>query len=112
MKSLKTLSATLLLTIALIACSNDASTKEATGNDASAATSADNPSDSTPQKLEANKQLVRDFVQSLYGDKDSTAIDKYVADNVKQHNPLLEDGKQWLKSGLRPFLENPNIQKN
>jgi predicted SnoaL-like aldol condensation-catalyzing enzyme len=47
----------------------------------------------------------------LYGDKDSTAIDKYIADDIKQHNPLLKDGKEWLKDALRPFLENPNIQK-
>ena len=24
---------------------------------------------------------------------------------------MLQDGKEWLKNGLRPFLENPNIQK-
>jgi predicted SnoaL-like aldol condensation-catalyzing enzyme len=63
------------------------------------------------QELEANKRLVTDFYQSLYGDKDSNAVDKYVADNVKQHNPLLQDGKEWLKNSLRPFLENPNIEK-
>jgi len=63
------------------------------------------------QKLEANKKLVTTFYQALMGDKDSTAIDKYVDDNIKQHNPMFQDGKEWLKSTLRPFLENPNIQK-
>jgi predicted SnoaL-like aldol condensation-catalyzing enzyme len=63
------------------------------------------------QNPEANKKLVTDFYQSLFGDKDSTAIDKYVADNIIEHNPELQDGKEWLKNSLRPFLANPNISK-
>ena len=114
MKSFQSLSATLVLIAALTACSNDTATKEAGGNaDTAAATvTTGNADDGNQQKLEANKNIVREFTQALYGDKDSTAVDKYVADNVKQHNPLLQDGKQWLKNGLRPFLENPNIQKS
>jgi len=63
------------------------------------------------QKLEDNKKFVTDFYQALYGDKDSTAIDKYVADDIKEHNPALQDGKDWLKNSLRPFLANPHIEK-
>jgi predicted SnoaL-like aldol condensation-catalyzing enzyme len=83
------------LTIAFTACK---SSKSATGETQQA-------------KLDANKKLVADFYQSLFGDKDSTAIDKYAADNIKEHNPALQDGKEWLKNSLRPFLENPNIEK-
>src|SRR6478672_7989008 len=83
------------LTIAFTACK---SSKSATGETQQA-------------KLEANKKLVTEFYQSLYGDKDSTAIDKYVADNIKEHNPELKDGKEWLKNALRPFLSNPKIEK-
>ena len=68
-----------------------------------------NSGETQQAKLEANKKLVAEFYQSLFGDKDSTAIDKYAADNIKQHNPSLQDGKEWLKNALRPFLENPNI---
>ena len=104
-------SASLILITILTACSNDASDKGTTAtNDTLAGNSVD-AADVSQQKLEENKKIVTDFIQSLYGDKDSTAIDKYIADNVKQHNPLLEDGKQWLKNGLRPYLQNPNIQK-
>jgi predicted SnoaL-like aldol condensation-catalyzing enzyme len=74
------------------------------------ATSA-NSGETQQAKLEANKKLVSEFYQSLFGDKDSTAIDKYAADNIKQHNPSLQDGKEWLKVSLRPFLQNPNIEK-
>jgi len=70
-----------------------------------------NPGETQQAKLEANKKLVAEFYQSLFGDKDSTAIDKYAADNIKEHNPSLQDGKEWLKMSLRPFLENPNIAK-
>jgi len=83
------------LTIAFTACK---SSKSATGETQQA-------------KLDANKKLVTEFYQSLFGDKDSTAIDKYAADNIKEHNPALQDGKVWLKNSLRPFLENPNIEK-
>ena len=109
MKSFQSLSAMLLLTIVFAACSNDASTKESAG--ASDTTAAASTTVNASDDLETNKKIVTDFIQSLYGDKDSTAIDKYIADNVKQHNPSLEDGKEWLKNTLRPFLQNPNIQK-
>lgn len=109
MKSLKFLSATLLSIIVFVACSN-ASDKDAAATSSSVAATTDTISAGN-QNPEANKEIVKGFIQSLYGDKDSMAIDKYIADNIKQHNPLLQDGKAWLKNGLRPFLENPNIHK-
>ena len=108
MKSFKSILAALLLPVAFIACTNDASTKEASATDTSAAVTSSTGNSTAP---EANKQLVKDFIQGLYGDKDSTAVDRYIADNFKTHNPLLPDGKENLKSGLRPYWENPNIQK-
>ncbi len=63
------------------------------------------------KKLEANKEIARAFLQSLYGDKDSTAIDKYVADDIKQHDPILQDGKKWLMDLTGQILRNPNFEK-
>ena len=97
----------------MIACNSstsDNATAAGTDTTSTAAATAGNTNDASTQE-EANKKLVLEFYQSLYGDKDSNAIDKYIADDVKQHNPLLKDGKQWLKDALRPFLENPNIEK-
>ena len=111
MKSFQSLSAMLLLTIVFTACSNDASTKDSGTTDTTAASTTTINTDDEGQQTEENKKIVTDFIQALYGDKDSTAIDKYIADNVKQHNPLLQDGKEWLKNALRPYLQNPNIQK-
>jgi len=112
MKSFQSLIATALVAVIFFtACSGGSSgNTPATSNDTTAGTKA-NAVDETQQKLEANKKLVTDFYQSLYGDKDSTAIDKYVADNIIEHNPFLKDGKEWLKNALRPFLSNPNIEK-
>ena len=104
-------SATLAVTIAFTACTGGTSDSGSKATTDTAAATAENTVDANQQKLEANKKLVTEFYQSLYGDKDSTAIDKYVADNIKEHNPALQDGKEWLKNSLRPFLANPHIEK-
>lgn len=46
---------------------------------------------------ENNKKLVLDFYQKLFGDKDLSAIDKYVAEDYIQHNPTVADGAEALK---------------
>ena len=107
----KLLPAALVLTMGLTACNDNASTTETTVSVDSTATVETNTADAAHEKLEANKKLVSDFFQAFYGDKDSTAIDKYIADNIKQHNPLLKDGKEAMKTALQPFLSNPNIAK-
>src|SRR6478736_2162049 len=101
--------AVLAITIAFTACTG--STTESTAGSDSAASTMASTTDANQDKLEANKKIATDFVQALLGDKDSTAIDKYIADDIKQHNPLLKDGKEWLKNTLRPFLANPKIEK-
>ncbi|QWA40816.1 ester cyclase [Chryseobacterium sp. ZHDP1] len=47
---------------------------------------------------DANKKLVVAFYQRLFGDKDTSAIDDYIADNYIQHNPQVADGKAPLKA--------------
>jgi predicted SnoaL-like aldol condensation-catalyzing enzyme len=108
MKSLPSFLTALAITIVFTACTSGSSDKTSAGDTTAPAV---NGNDANQQKLEANKTLVKDFYQSFYGDKDSSAIDKYIADNIIQHNPLLQDGKEGLKNELRPFLENPNIEK-
>ena len=107
------ISAALAVTIVFTACTSDDSNKEttATTETAPSATTTTNTADANQQKLEENKKLVSDFVQSLFGDKDSTAIDKYIGDNIIQHSPLLHDGKQGFKDELLPYLNRPNLPK-
>ena len=115
MKSFKTFSADLVLIAALVtfaACGNESSSKEGGNRDTTAtATATVNPDNGNQQKLEENKKIVRDFTQGLYSNRDSTAIDKYIADDVKQHNFVLADGKEWLKNRLNPFLRDKEGEK-
>ena len=104
------ISAVLVVTIAFAACTGSTTNESTAGTDTSvAATTSTN--DANQEKLEANKKIASDFIQALAGDRDSTAIDKYVADDIKEHNPILQDGKEWLKNAARPFLEIPDAPK-
>jgi len=107
------ISAALATTILFSACTSDASDKEttATTETAPANTTESGAAEANQQKLEANKKLVSDFLQSFFGDKDSTAIDKYLADNIIQHSPLLHDTKEGFKEDLRPYYSRPNLPK-
>jgi len=114
MKQFRSLiSAALSATIIFAACTNEASNNEtaATTDTAPSTNTATNTVDANQQKLEDNKKLVTDFLQSLFGDKDSTAIDKYIADNIIQHSPLLHDGKQGFKDDILPYLKRPDMPK-
>jgi predicted SnoaL-like aldol condensation-catalyzing enzyme len=107
------ISAALAVTIVFTACSSGASDKETTAitDTAQSTATAANTADANQQKLEENKKLVSDFLQSFFGDKDSTAIDKYLADNIIQHSPLLHDTKEGFKQDLRPYYSRPNLPK-
>ena len=107
------ISAALAVTIVFTACTSGASDKETaatTGNAPSTATAA-NTTDANQQKLEENKKLVSDFLQSFFGDKDTTAIDKYIGDNIIQHSPLLHDTKEGFKQDTRPYYSRSGLPK-
>ena len=106
------ISASMVVAIAFTACTNSDTVKEGEGTTSTAPTVEVNKADDTQQKLEANKKLVSDFCQAFFGDKDSTAIDKYIGDNIIQHGPLLHDGKENFKEEFRPYYANPNFAKN
>jgi len=112
MKSFQSISAALLVMVVFASCS-DGSTKTdtpATDTSSSAVANSTTTGDDH-QKLEANKQIAVGFIQAMYGDRDTTSVDKYIADNIIQHDPILEDGKVWLKKMTSQFLSNPNLEK-
>ena len=112
MKLFKLMSAVLLVNVIMASCGNDSNSKEeVTISDTAGTAIAGNAQVEEDKKLEANKEIARNFIQSLYGDKDSTAVDKYVAEDIKQHDPILKDGKQWLRELTRQLLSNPNFEK-
>jgi len=98
------ITAALSISSIFMACSDTAS-------DTPTAVTISDANAGSSEKLTANKKLVTDFYQALIGDKDSTAIDKYVGDSIKQHNPLLHDGKEGLKADLRPYWGSANMEK-
>jgi predicted SnoaL-like aldol condensation-catalyzing enzyme len=63
-----------------------------------AKTTADSLSRQATQ-LSLNKKMVAEFYQEFFGDKNIGALDKYLADNYIQHNPILPDGKEALRQG-------------
>ncbi len=52
-----------------------------------------------------NKKMVADFYQSLFGDKNTAAIDQYIGDTYIQHNPSLPDGKDALKKAVAVWFK-------
>ena len=111
MKRLQSLiSASMVIAIVFTACNNNDPAKEGEGSTTTVAPVEQNKVDGS-QQLEANKKLVSEFYQAFFGDKDSTSIDKYIADNIIQHSPLFPDGKTAFKDVLRPFYSNPNVTK-
>jgi predicted SnoaL-like aldol condensation-catalyzing enzyme len=113
MKQFQSLISALAVTIVFTACSGGASDKETTATTETAPSTASvtNTSDANQQKLEDNKKLVSDFLQAFFGDKDTTAIDKYLADNIIQHSPLLHDTKEGFKHDTRPYYSRPDLPK-
>lgn len=58
-----------------------------------------------------NKQLVAEFYQRLFGDKDVSAIDTYIAEDYVQHNPGLKDGREALKEGATQWFKDAPKEK-
>jgi len=85
MKFLKLIIALLLLSLGLIA---NAQTKR------------------NVKQEEANKKLVLTFYQQLIGDKDVSAIDKYLSEDFIQHNPQMKGGREALKNAVLERFKN------
>ncbi|UVC08252.1 nuclear transport factor 2 family protein [Rhizobium sp. TH2] len=55
----------------------------------------------------ANLQLVTTAYQTLFGDHDMTALEKYFREDYIQHNPMAPPGR----AGLKKFLTDIGIEK-
>ena len=64
---------------------------------------------STGTKLEKNKELVKNFYLTVFNEQQARkAVDLYVGDHYRQHNPYAPDGKEAFVSFLKPVLRrNP-----
>jgi predicted SnoaL-like aldol condensation-catalyzing enzyme len=53
-----------------------------------------------------NKKMVVEFYQKLFGDKDISVIDQYIAEDYIQHNPIAADGRQAIKDIATKWIAN------
>lgn len=58
-----------------------------------------------------NKKLVLTFYQKLFGDKDVSVIDQYVAEKYIQHNPQIPDGRSALKKAFSQWFKGAPKEK-
>mgnify|MGYP003607462314 CR=1 FL=1 len=56
-------------------------------------------------EIESNKKIVLDFYQQMFGDKDLTAVDKYIAPEYIQHNPTVADGSAAFKKATEGWFK-------
>lgn len=56
-------------------------------------------------EIESNKKIVLDFYQQMFGDKDLTAVDKYIAPEYIQHNPNVADGSEAFKKAAEGWFK-------
>jgi predicted SnoaL-like aldol condensation-catalyzing enzyme len=58
-----------------------------------------------------NKKMVADFYQALFGDKNVDVIDQCIDSLYIQHNPMLPDGREALKSAAKIWFKDAPKQK-
>lgn len=58
-----------------------------------------------------NKKIVIEFYNKLFGDKDVSAIDKYLAEDYIQHNPSVADGSKALKKAVTEWFAGAPKEK-
>lgn len=90
----------IMAVIAFASCNNNS--KEVSSNQLDNTL---NECDSIKQMLETNKKIVRDFYQQMFGDKDLTAVDRYIAPEYIQHNPTVPDGAEPFKEAAKGWFE-------
>jgi predicted SnoaL-like aldol condensation-catalyzing enzyme len=109
-KSISLFVITSLLTMSFTTCTNRNSTDLlTTGNDS--LTKQISLLEGTIRQEEFNKNLVADFYQQLFGDKDLSAIDKYLKNDYIQHNPAAADGALALKQVLTEWFKDAPKEK-
>lgn len=75
--------------------------------------SAQNQSDCEKKfrQLEANKKMVAEFYQQLFGDKNPEVILQYLTVNYIQHNPALPDGRDAIYNAVKVWFKDAPKEK-
>lgn len=137
MKKISLLLTSILLMSALTACTSNSSTTEPattpttsenTGNtDATTNPEATPPTDGATStdttstesasaqnaKIVANKKIVTGLYQDVFNGHKTDQIDTYLADDYKEHDPLVATGKEAFKTYLTSYIQkNPDYNVN
>jgi predicted SnoaL-like aldol condensation-catalyzing enzyme len=67
--------------------------------------SSQNSNPKTTSTIQDNKKTVLDFYQKMFGDKDISAVDQYIAPEYIQHNPNVADGSEAFKKAAVKWFE-------
>jgi steroid delta-isomerase-like uncharacterized protein len=57
-----------------------------------------------PSSLEANKLLIKSFIEQVLNKHNVAAVDKYYAPDLIQHSPSMGQGRQGFKEFFTPFF--------
>ncbi|MDR6466141.1 ester cyclase [Chryseobacterium sediminis] len=57
------------------------------------------------EQAQKNKEIVLSFYQQMFGDKDISAVDRYVDKNYIQHNPRVADGADAFKKAAETWFK-------
>ncbi len=58
-----------------------------------------------------NKEVVLNFYQQMFGDKDLTAVDRYIDAGYIQHNPNVADGAEAFKQAAAAWFKGAEKTK-
>ena len=64
----------------------------------------DSEREQQPNSLEANKLLIKSFVEQVLNKHNVAAVDKYYAPDLIQHSPTMGQGRQGFKQFFTPFF--------
>lgn len=57
------------------------------------------------EQAQKNKEIVLTFYQQMFGDKDISAVDRYIDKNYIQHNPRVADGADAFKKAATVWFQ-------
>lgn len=112
MKTVKLISISLIaVSIGLSGCNDQSAALNAANAKLDSVTTQLDKMVAIQNKEDENKKNVTDFYQALFGDKDTSAIDRYIGDTYTQHNPSVADGKDALKAAVSQWFKGARKER-
>lgn len=68
-------------------------------------------SETSIREVQHNKEVVLNFYQEMFGDKDLNAVDRYIDASYIQHNPKVADGAAAFKQAAAGWFQGAEKTK-